>query len=155
MQWPKLFVLKMEGESRSHAIWSDKLHRLAAYMNSKSNQSLFKTSHRASQPILWASKAFTVLSIIWNHPRSAIRPHVDMAVKKPSVQRIPKSDSDAIIRAIVEDGCCIIKDFTPPETVEKVNKETKPFIEADKPWVVSSIIILPIVDTFVWWDHAG
>jgi hypothetical protein len=72
-----------------------------------------------------------------------------MAVKKPSVQRISKSDSDAIIRAIVEDGCCIIKNFTPPETVEKVNKETKLFIEADKPWVVSFIIILPIVETFV------
>jgi hypothetical protein len=64
-----------------------------------------------------------------------------MAVKKPSVQRIPKSDPEAIIRAIVEDGCCIIKNFTPPETVEKVNK--------DKPWVVSSKIILPTVNTFV------
>jgi hypothetical protein len=64
-----------------------------------------------------------------------------MALGKPSVKRIPRSDLEGIVRAIEEDGCCIIKNFTPPETVEKVNKETKPFIEADKPWIVSFLLL--------------
>jgi hypothetical protein len=63
-----------------------------------------------------------------------------MALGNPSVKRIPKSDLEGIIRAIEEDGCCIIKNFTPAETVEKVNKETKPFIDADKPWIVSFVL---------------
>jgi hypothetical protein len=36
----------------------------------------------------------------------------------------------------VQDGCCIIKNFTSVETVKKVNKEVRPYIEADKPWKV-------------------
>lgn len=65
-----------------------------------------------------------------------------MALKKSSVKRLPRSDLEGIIRAIEEDGCCVIQDFTHPDTVEKVNKETQPFIEADKPWIVSFYAIL-------------
>lgn len=72
-----------------------------------------------------------------------------MALKKPSVKRLPRSDVEDIIRAIEEDGCCIIQDFTHPDTVEKVNKETQPFIEADKPWIVSVCTTSPAENTFV------
>jgi len=72
-----------------------------------------------------------------------------MALKKPSVRRLPRSDVESIIRAIEEDGCCIIQDFTNPDTVEKVNKETQPFIEADKPWIVSCCVALRSESTFV------
>jgi hypothetical protein len=65
-----------------------------------------------------------------------------MALKKPSVERLPRSDLEGIIRAIEQDGCCIIQNFTHPDTVEKVNNETQPFIEADKPWIVSFCAIL-------------
>ncbi|KAJ5120420.1 Phytanoyl-CoA dioxygenase [Penicillium bovifimosum] len=57
-----------------------------------------------------------------------------MAVKEPIVQRIERTDVPAIIQAIIEDGCVIIKNFTDLETIEKVNAETKPYIDADKPW---------------------
>jgi hypothetical protein len=70
-----------------------------------------------------------------------------MALGKPNVKRIPRYDLEGIVRAIEEDGCCIIKNFTTPETVEKVNKETKPFIEADKPWIVSSCVVLATENT--------
>lgn len=72
-----------------------------------------------------------------------------MALKTPSVKRLPRSDVAGIIRAIEEDGCCIIQDFTQPDTVEKVNKETQPFIDADKPWIVSLCVPLPSEITFV------
>ncbi|KAL4808844.1 phytanoyl-CoA dioxygenase family protein [Aspergillus unguis] len=58
-----------------------------------------------------------------------------MAIEIASVQRIDRSDESAIIKAIIKDGCCcIIKNFTDHETVAKVNEETRPYIEADKPW---------------------
>lgn len=72
-----------------------------------------------------------------------------MALKKPSVKRLERSDVQGIIRAIEEDGCCIIRDFTHPDTVEKVNKETQPFIDADKPWIVSDEVALPSESTSV------
>ncbi|KAL5343422.1 hypothetical protein BJX70DRAFT_385559 [Aspergillus crustosus] len=57
-----------------------------------------------------------------------------MAIGIAQVQRIDRCDEAAIIQAIFQDGCCIIKNFTDLETVEKVNEETRPYIEADKPW---------------------
>jgi hypothetical protein len=59
-----------------------------------------------------------------------------MAIEIAGVQRIDRSDELAIIGAIVQDGCCIIKNFTDVETVKTVNKEVRPYIEADKPWKV-------------------
>ncbi|KAL4751595.1 hypothetical protein BDW72DRAFT_192788 [Aspergillus terricola var. indicus] len=57
-----------------------------------------------------------------------------MAIEVPQVQRIDRSDDSAIIQAIIRDGCCIIKNFTDVNTVKKVNEETWPYLEADKPW---------------------
>ncbi|KAJ5558723.1 Phytanoyl-CoA dioxygenase [Penicillium sp. DV-2018c] len=57
-----------------------------------------------------------------------------MAVKDPLVQRIDRNDVSAITQAIINDGCVIIKNFTDLETIAKVNTETKPYIDADKPW---------------------
>ncbi|KAL2801261.1 hypothetical protein BJX66DRAFT_331431 [Aspergillus keveii] len=57
-----------------------------------------------------------------------------MAIGIAEVQRIDRSDESAIIGAIVQDGCCIIKNFTDVETVRTVNEEVRPYIEADKPW---------------------
>jgi hypothetical protein len=59
-----------------------------------------------------------------------------MAIGIAEVQRIDRSDESAIIGAIVQDGCCIIKNFTDVETVRTVNEEVRPYIEADKPWKV-------------------
>ena len=61
-----------------------------------------------------------------------------MAVKASTVKHIERSKTQGIIDAIVSDGCCIIKGFTNPDTVAKVNEETRPYIEADKPWIVST-----------------
>ncbi|KAL3477795.1 hypothetical protein BJX99DRAFT_269668 [Aspergillus californicus] len=57
-----------------------------------------------------------------------------MAIAIAEVQRIDRSDESAILRAIVQDGCCIIKNFTDVATVKQVNEEARPYIEADKPW---------------------
>jgi hypothetical protein len=61
-----------------------------------------------------------------------------MAVKASTVHHLERSNVQGIINAIVDNGCCIIKGFTNPETVAKVNEETRPYIEADKPWIVST-----------------
>lgn len=60
-----------------------------------------------------------------------------MAVKQPQVQRIDRADVAGIIQAIINDGCCAIKNFTSVETINKINLEAQPYIEADKPWKVS------------------
>ncbi|PYH84395.1 phytanoyl-CoA dioxygenase family protein [Aspergillus uvarum CBS 121591] len=57
-----------------------------------------------------------------------------MAVKIPKVQRIDRSEVNAIIQAIIQDGCCVIKNFTDAATVHKANAEVQPYLEADKPW---------------------
>ncbi len=57
-------------------------------------------------------------------------------VALPQVQRIDRSDAEAIINAIIKDGCCIIKNFTDQKTVDTVNQDVKPYLEADKPWKV-------------------
>ena len=60
-----------------------------------------------------------------------------MAVKQPQVQRIDRANVADIIQAIIEDGCCVIKNFTSVETINNVNAEAQPYIDADKPWKVS------------------
>ncbi|KAJ5325958.1 Phytanoyl-CoA dioxygenase [Penicillium brevicompactum] len=57
-----------------------------------------------------------------------------MAVKQPQVQRIDRFDVAGIIQAIIDDGCCVIKNFTSEETINDVNSEARPYIDADKPW---------------------
>jgi hypothetical protein len=58
-----------------------------------------------------------------------------MAVKQ-RIQRVDRGDEAAIIKAIIQDGCCVIKNFTDVETVKKVNAEVQPYLDQDKPWKV-------------------
>lgn len=62
-----------------------------------------------------------------------------MAVKQPQVQRIDRADVAGIVQAIINDGCCVIKNFTSVETINKINLEAQPYIEVDKPWKVSRV----------------
>lgn len=62
-----------------------------------------------------------------------------MTVKQPQVQRIDRANVADIIQAIVDDGCCVIKNFTSVETINNVNSEAQPYLDADKPWKVSHI----------------
>lgn len=55
----------------------------------------------------------------------------------PAVQRIDASNPDAIIEALKKDGGVIIKNFTTPDLVDRVNAETQPYLRKDKPWKVS------------------
>ncbi|GKZ37390.1 hypothetical protein AbraIFM66950_008913 [Aspergillus brasiliensis] len=57
-----------------------------------------------------------------------------MTVKQLPIQRIDRADTEAIIQAIIQDGCCIIKDFTDAATIKQVNEEVQPYLDADKPW---------------------
>jgi hypothetical protein len=59
----------------------------------------------------------------------------------PSLKKIHRDNADEIIQAIIEDGCCIIKNFTTPEAVSRVNEDTRPYLEADKPWKVVKPIL--------------
>lgn len=59
-----------------------------------------------------------------------------MAVKQPQVQRIDRDNVTGIIQAIIDDGCCVIKNFTSVETINNVNAEAQPYLDADKPWKV-------------------
>lgn len=58
----------------------------------------------------------------------------------PSIQRIDRSDVEGIINALTKDGGCIVKNFTDAATVDQVNAETRPYLDADLPWKVSSPI---------------
>ncbi|PGH13214.1 hypothetical protein AJ79_03772 [Helicocarpus griseus UAMH5409] len=51
------------------------------------------------------------------------------AIKLVEVQRIDRSGVSSIIRAITQDGCCIIKDFTDTETLKKANEEVRPYLK--------------------------
>jgi len=57
-----------------------------------------------------------------------------MIVQLPSIQRLERSDTPGIIDAIIKDGGCVVKGFADRETLETVNREVKPYLEADKPW---------------------
>lgn len=61
----------------------------------------------------------------------------------PSLQYIHRDDVDKIIQAILDDGACIIKNFASVEAVERVNADTLPYLEADKPWKVDDFHIIP------------
>lgn len=52
----------------------------------------------------------------------------------PSLQRIDAADLQALKQAIITDGAVIIKNFTTPTKVDQVNRDTKPFLDTDKPW---------------------
>jgi hypothetical protein len=58
------------------------------------------------------------------------------AAQGPSLQRIHRSEVDRIIQAIIDDGGAIIKNFATTEAVERVNADTRPYLDADKPWKV-------------------
>ena len=65
-----------------------------------------------------------------------------MAVKQPQIQRIDRTNVAAIIQAIYEDGCCVIKNFADVETIKNVKAEAQPYLDTDKPWNVNSIYTL-------------
>lgn len=52
----------------------------------------------------------------------------------PCLKRIDASEHEALKQCLRENGCAIIKNFTSPSTVDQVNAETRPYLEADKPW---------------------
>ncbi|KAG4439084.1 hypothetical protein IFR05_005426 [Cadophora sp. M221] len=56
------------------------------------------------------------------------------SVERPSVQHIHRDEVDKIIQAIVQDGGVIIKNFASVDAVERVNADTLPYLEKDKPW---------------------
>lgn len=58
------------------------------------------------------------------------------SVEGPALQRIDRSETERIIQAIVNDGGVIIKGFATREAVERVNADTRPFLDNDKPWKV-------------------
>jgi microsomal dipeptidase-like Zn-dependent dipeptidase len=60
------------------------------------------------------------------------------SIQAPTLQRIHRSETDKIIQAIVDDGGVIIKNFATTEAVERVNADTKPYFDADKPWKVDT-----------------
>lgn len=51
-----------------------------------------------------------------------------------SLARVDFADFSAIISTIERDGGVIITDFTTQSTLDNVNTETKPWLDADKPW---------------------
>lgn len=53
-----------------------------------------------------------------------------MAAAK-SIRRVSLKDPQLAIKIIKEDGGVILTDFTTPELVEKVNRETTPFLVAN------------------------
>ncbi|KAJ5602512.1 hypothetical protein N7537_005468 [Penicillium hordei] len=57
-----------------------------------------------------------------------------MTMKQPQVQRIDRANVADIIQAIIDNGCCVIKNFTSAETINNVNAEAQPYLDADKPW---------------------
>ena len=56
------------------------------------------------------------------------------SVERPSIQHIHRDEVDKIVQAIVQDGGVIIKNFASVEAVERVNADTLPYLEKDKPW---------------------
>lgn len=52
----------------------------------------------------------------------------------PPLQRVDATDLEGLKNAIIQDGAVIIKNFTPPELVDQVNEEVRPYLESDKPW---------------------
>jgi hypothetical protein len=59
------------------------------------------------------------------------------SIEQPSLQNIHRDDVDKIIQAIIGDGGVIIKNFTTGEAVKRVNTDTRPYLEDDKPWKAS------------------
>lgn len=49
------------------------------------------------------------------------------------IQRISREAGlDAFIRAVEQDGCVIIKDFTDSESLDEAQKEVQPYLDASK-----------------------
>jgi microsomal dipeptidase-like Zn-dependent dipeptidase len=59
------------------------------------------------------------------------------SLEQPSLQNIHRDDVDKIIQAIIDDGGVIIKNFITREAVDRVNADTRPYLEDDKPWKAS------------------
>jgi hypothetical protein len=61
------------------------------------------------------------------------------SIESPTLQRIERTEPEKIIQAIIQDGGVIIKNFATRDAVERVNADTRPFLENDKPWKVYNL----------------
>ena len=76
---------------------------------------------------------------------SVVSQQVMGSVSPPSLRCIPvDAPIEEFINAITKDGGCICADFVSPEAVAKANAEVQPFLDADKPWQVSNVLIQQI-----------
>jgi hypothetical protein len=64
------------------------------------------------------------------------------SIGETAVRRIDHSNVSEIIKAIFQSGCGIITNFTDAETVSRVNEETRPYLDADKPWEVRCPLLI-------------
>lgn len=66
------------------------------------------------------------------------------SIERPTLQRINvDAPIEEFIGAIKRDGGCICTNYITPETVAQANAEVQPFLDADKPWQVSSLLGKP------------
>lgn len=54
----------------------------------------------------------------------------------PELQRVDFNDVKAIIQAIKSDGGVIARNFATKEQVDRVNADTRPYLDEDGPWKV-------------------
>lgn len=80
--------------------------------------------------------------IISNTLLGAQEPKMPSATTVPSLQRVPFTDTEGLIKAVERDGGVIATGFTTTEVLDKVAADVVPYLEADKPWKVSCFIIL-------------
>lgn len=61
------------------------------------------------------------------------------SITGPQLKRLPvDAPIEEFITAITRDGGCICTNYVTPKEVSEANAEVKPFLDANKPWQVSS-----------------
>jgi hypothetical protein len=58
------------------------------------------------------------------------------SIEQPSLQNIHRDSFDKIIQAIIDMTKLSSRNFTTREAVERVNADTRPCLEGEKPWKV-------------------
>jgi hypothetical protein len=62
----------------------------------------------------------------------------------PDYLRIDASEHiQKFVDCVKKNGAVIIKNFATQEQIDRVNEETRPYIENDKPWLVSRLSSQP------------
>ena len=68
------------------------------------------------------------------------------SLEKATLRRVNvNAPIEEFIEAIKRDGGCICTNYVTPEEVTQANAEVKPFLDADKPWQVSTFIRFSLV----------